>query len=197
MTHHKTGEFYLGIVDRISGKPWIPSGFMLDLLKTFTEFSTANEQSRKALVGGIFELGLAECLIMEGIGPFYFKARLESVPIHSYDLLLYHRTAPVAISAKVSTAERWKQAAYEGLALESKFPESKQYLITAGRESDPKISQHISNGCAPGLYGYIDARNSAWDKLLSKLAHRKIDSSLGFHIAGNGIKSRFGPLGPS
>lgn len=197
MTVGKTGDIYLDLLRRIRIKPWKASRFMLDLLKEFKQFPMESEQSRKAVAGGVFEFGLAECLIKEGIGPFYFRAKLENVPIHSYDLLLYHKTAPVVISAKVSTAERWKQAAYEGLALEGAFPNMEQYLVLGTSKGPARISKYIAQGIAPGLNGCLDATTSDMDELLTKLARKKARSRPGFQLAKSGIKSKLGPLGPS
>jgi len=192
----KSGERYHDLLHGISGKNWTPCKFLQKLCGEFGGIPAKNEQARKSIVGRIFEFALAECFVRQNIGPFYYKAELKQVKGHTFDFLFYRTNSPIAISAKVSIAERWKQAAYEGLALRVKYPQSKQYLITSDSRENADVNWRIANGRASGIDGCLDATTPSWNEFLSNLGKKQSDKKLAFQISSRDImSSRSGPLG--
>ena len=94
--------------------------------------------SDRSVHGRIFEFVIGEILARNGIAPLYYQAQLRHVPLANFDWLLYHPINPVTISCKTKARERWKQAAYEGLALKRVYPQAINYLVTIEKISKTK-----------------------------------------------------------
>ena len=92
----------------------------------------------RSVHGKIFEFVIGEILARNGIVPLYYQAQLRHVPLANFDWLLYHPISPVTISCKTKARERWKQAAYEGLALKKVYPQAINYLVTIEEVSKPQ-----------------------------------------------------------
>ena len=104
-------------------------------MSIFTEQFAGKDRS---VHGKIFELVIGEVLARNGIAPLYYQAQLRHVPLANFDWLLYHPISPVTISCKTKARERWKQAAYEGLALKKVYPQAINYLVTIEKISKPE-----------------------------------------------------------
>ena len=98
-----------------------------------------NEQSKKSLRGAVFEYVIGEVLLLKGLTPLYHQAELRHVPLAKFDWLLYHPQKPVSISCKTSARERWKQAAYEGMALKQVYSHAINYFVSV--DALPKIDE--------------------------------------------------------
>jgi hypothetical protein len=71
-----------------------------------------------SLNGAVFEALISMALCRESILPHYMQAHLWDVPVKNYDCIIYTREfSPVALSAKMTLRERWKQADHEAVAL--------------------------------------------------------------------------------
>ena len=102
-----------------------------------------SEQSKKGLHGAVFEYVIGEVLLLEGLTPLYHQAELRHVPLAKFDWLLYHPKKPVSISCKTSGRERWKQAAYEGMALKQVYSHAVNYFVSVKElpNTDEKIEE--------------------------------------------------------
>jgi hypothetical protein len=80
------------------------------------------------------------------------------VPNVVYDLLLYSKErGPIAISAKTSLRERYKQADLEGRALKAVHKRALSYLITLDDKEAERVSGKIARGEVLGLDKVITA----------------------------------------
>lgn len=93
-----------------------------------TEFPNNNSVN-----GTIFENLLLIVFTRAGISPIYYQAKMALVPNVDFDMVLYNRKTPVAISAKTSLRERWKQADIESMALKYVHRKAKCYLLTLSK----------------------------------------------------------------
>ena len=111
-----------------------PHKFVANVMNSFDRAtSEKNEQSKKSLRGAVFEFVIGEVFLLKGIMPLYHQAELRHVPLAKFDWLLYHPRHPVSISCKTSSRERWKQAAYEGMALKQVYSHATNYLVSIER----------------------------------------------------------------
>lgn len=128
--------------------------------------------------GRVFEYVLAEILKLEAITPFYPQAKLRYIPYAAYDFLLYDDKSPVVLSAKTSLRERWKQAAFEGLALREKYPLAETYLVTLNADEAVNIQDKITAREAPGLEACVHAKSVAFNELIAQLKKRQFMEAL-------------------
>ncbi len=120
--------------------------------------------------GKIFELCLATLFIREKLLPFYMQARIAFVPNVNYDFILYTRQlGPIAISAKTTLRERYKQADLEAVALKYVHRKSKSYLVTTDESESRNVNKKIINGGLLGLDQSICALNDEFDELIKNL----------------------------
>ncbi|HNY61183.1 MAG TPA: hypothetical protein PL190_03325 [Caldisericia bacterium] len=123
-----------------------------------------------AINGKIFELCLATLFIRENLLPFYMQARVAFVPNVNYDFILYTlQLGPIAISAKTTLRERYKQADLEAVALKYVHRKSKCYLITLDEPESRNVNKKITNGGLLGLDQSICALNNELDGLIKHL----------------------------
>lgn len=118
----------LDVCEDYTGVPHKLVSAVMDEFGNATE--TRGEQSKKNLRGAVFEFVIGEVLLLESVTPIYYQAQLLNVPLACFDWFLYHPKYPVSISCKTSARERWKQAAYEGMALKRVYPQSLNYLVS-------------------------------------------------------------------
>jgi len=122
------------------------------------------------LNGMIFEYILATLLIREKLLPFYLQAKVVFVPNVHYDLLLYtEEFGPVAISAKTSLRERYKQADLEAIALKYVHRRAQCYLVTLNKKEGEGVKQKIKKGDVIGLDQVILAETGDIDNLMCSL----------------------------
>ncbi|MDD9842224.1 MAG: hypothetical protein OXU76_06185, partial [Alphaproteobacteria bacterium] len=147
---NETGQTYQALIADISEDKdsQTLANYICKILETDMGVS---EQARKAQVGTIFELLMAEMLLQHKIMPFYRQATLLNVPLSKFDFLCYHPQRPVVFSTKFSLAERWRQTAFEGASLKQVYRHGKCYLITYKRESVKKRNDEIEDGRIFGI----------------------------------------------
>lgn len=123
-----------------------------------------------SLRGAIFELVLALALVREEVIPFYTQARVELVPNVNFDFILWtSEYGPVAISAKTSLRERYKQADLEAMALSSVHRKSKSFLVTLEGLEAARVKAKIVSGDVLALTDVILATSSQFDDLICEL----------------------------
>lgn len=126
--------------------------------------------SNNAINGRMLEYLICETLKREGITPFYYQAKFKLVPNIDFDLVCYHPSRPVVLSAKVSLRERYKQAVLEGFILGQVYRDSKTYLITLSDEQ-ARERRKVESGAIVGLKDIIRADFKDYDALLEELKH--------------------------
>ncbi len=127
-------------------------------------------QDSNALNGYMFEDLLATALIREGVLPFYMQAKAAFVPNVHYDILLYTPArGPIAISAKTSLRERYKQADLEAIALKYVHVRAQFHIVTLDNEGAASLGAKIRDGGFVGLDSVVTARSRRFDDLLEKL----------------------------
>ncbi len=130
----------------------------------------ARAETSNALNGYIFEYILATVLIRRKLLPLYMQARAAFVPNVDYDLLLYtDRLGPVALSAKTSLRERYKQADLEAIALKYVHPNAKMYLVTLNSNDVTSVMKEIEDGSLTGIDSVVAATTTDFDDLVNKL----------------------------
>jgi len=123
-----------------------------------------------ALSGYMFEYVLATALIRENLLPFYMQARAAFVPNVHYDILLYTPAlGPIALSAKTSLRERYKQADLEAIALKYVHRRAQCHLVTLDEVEAHSVSAKIRSGDVIGLDSVVVAHKSEFDKLFENL----------------------------
>lgn len=150
----------------------------IDLLwrKYQNEFSEDNSVN-----GKVFEYILISLLINKEILPFYIQAKVAFVPNVDFDLLIYSKEKPIALSVKTSLRERYKQADLEAIALKYVHRKAESYLITLNSEESISVNKKIENGDVIGIDRVIDANkrgiNDFFDRLQNVAAVKagKID----------------------
>ena len=94
------------------------------------------------------------------------------MPASKMDFLLYDEHEPVVFTCKLSLAERWRQAAFEGMFLKNIYPKGRCYLI-AGKEKDvTKRNRDIAQGEIGGIDQCYMADSEGLKELLIELSNR-------------------------
>lgn len=168
---HKAGEIYLTLLDSMTYGS--PSQFVKIAYSKYQQ----DFPSRPSLNGLIFEFLICEALVREGITPFYYQARFAHVPNADFDIVLYHPYRPVALSAKTSLRERYKQADLEGLALRQVYRNAESHLLTMDDEY-MNVQDKIKSGDVAGLSSCIRADRADFNSLLKTLKGRKFELAL-------------------
>lgn len=120
--------------------------------------------------GLIFEYILATLLIREEILPFYLQAKVVFVPNVDYDILIYTKEfGPIALSAKTSLRERYKQADLEAIALKYVHRKAKNYLITLDSKEGDRVRKKIMTGDVIGLDDVVIANTPAFSDFIQNL----------------------------
>ena len=141
-----------------------PHEFIRQAYSTYLEVHGSNN----SVNGKMLEYLICETLKREGITPFYYQAKFKLVPNVDFDLVCYHPTRPVVLSAKVSLRERYKQAVLEGFILGQVYRSSKTYLITLSNEQT-RERRKIQSGAIVGLEDILRADCPDYDAMLEEL----------------------------
>jgi len=124
--------------------------------------------------GKVFEEIIGYILAREGCIPFYMQAQVAYVPNVNYDFILYdNEFGPIALSAKTSLRERWKQADLEAVALKYVHRNASSYAITLHeREAATRVSK-LKDSMA--INDFILATSSKFDALINEMKKRKFE----------------------
>lgn len=143
-----------------------PSEFIDKIWKKYLKFGKFDN----SINGKIFEYILSAILINKNLLPFYTQAKVAFVPNADYDLLFYCKEkGPIALSAKTSLRERYKQADLEAVALKYVYRKSESYLITMDETEAKNIQEKVKNGEVIGINKVIYALNNEFNELLEYL----------------------------
>ncbi len=130
-------------------------------------------QQAKPIKGKIFELLIGEMLIMHRIVPFYAQAKMWKFPMSKIDFLLYNERAPVIFTCKVSLAERWRQAAFEGISMKNIYREGQCFLISANEQDVNNRNIDIKNNRIDGIDECFMANSTEFKKKLIYLSKNR------------------------
>ncbi len=137
----------------------------------------SNYPNNNSLNGNIFENLIILSLAREGIENIYYQAELSYVPSAIFDIFLFNKIAPLALSIKTTLRERWKQADLEALAVKQVHKNSKCYVLTT---SENEVRARRKNDKSyNGLDGFILVHTNEYDKFVKKIKDQE------FIIAGN------------
>ncbi|MBM0867006.1 PDDEXK family nuclease [Staphylococcus auricularis] len=150
-----------------------PSQF---IRKTWNYYKS-NYPNNNSLNGSIFENLIILSLAREGIENIYYQTELSFVPSAIFDIFLYNKNEPVALSIKTTLRERWKQADLEALAVKQVHKNSKCYVLTTS-ESEVR-ARRKNDKSYNGLDGFILVHTSEYDNFVKKIKDQE------FIIAGD------------
>ena len=141
----------------------LASEYVLDIWRKYEALNINNANTN----GAIFEYIIASLLIREQILPFYTQAKAAFVPNVIYDFLIYCQNMPIAISAKTSLRERYKQADLEGIALKYVHRKAKSYLLTLSTREANTLKEKIKDGQIIGIDEIIDMNSDDINELVA------------------------------
>lgn len=141
----------------------VASEYVLDIWRKHEALNINNANTN----GAIFEYIIASLLIREQILPFYTQAKAAFVPNVIYDFLIYCQNMPIAISAKTSLRERYKQADLEGIALKYVHRKAKSYLLTLSTREANTLKEKIKDGQIIGIDKIIDINTDDINELVA------------------------------
>ena len=141
-------------------------------LNTLDEVSDKGQQD-KPVKGGAFEFMVGEMLIMHGLVPFYTQVEMWKVPMSKMDFLLYDENEPVVFTCKFSLAERWRQAAFEGMFLKNIYRRGWCYLVSAKPGEVAQRNDDIDQGNIKGIDKCFLAGGEEFRDLLVSLSKKK------------------------
>ena len=167
----RSAKVYCQALDRVE-RYKKPSQFVANL---WTCYQSTRKNYNPSITGRVFEYALSEIFKRELIVPFYPQAGVRFIPFATYDFLFYDNQAPVVVSAKTSLRERWKQAAFEGRALQEIYPWAQSYLVTLDPQEAGTIQTKIDEREAPGLAACVVATTSEFDCLIDELNSRTFE----------------------
>lgn len=167
------------------GKPHLAAQLVLDVVPDLAPLSdlsssefvthawgmaTAKPESTKDLRGGIFEAVLTAAFIRADLSPFYVQAQVQHVPNVNFDFVFWtEEHGPVAVSAKTSLRERYKQADLEAMALSNVHRRSRSFLVTLDADEAARVKAKISTGDVIALTDVVIANSISFDRLIEEI----------------------------
>ena len=130
-------------------------------------------QQLKKLSGDAFEFLIGEMLVMHGLVPFYTQVKMWKIPMSKVDFLLYDEHEPVVLTCKSSIAERWRQAAFEGIFLKNIYHRGQCYLVSADSKGVQKRNANIDDGEIAGIDRCFLAGGEEFKKFLEDLSAKR------------------------
>lgn len=127
------------------------------------------EQPDRVVHGHFFELVIGETLAQQGIACLYHQAEIRHVPLATFDWFLYHKTTPVTVSCKTKARDRWKQAAYEAMALKRVYPQAVNYLVTIEEVDNIEDKKKLA---LQTIDHYVIASSPEYDDAIEEIADR-------------------------
>ncbi|MCY4288324.1 MAG: hypothetical protein OXC63_07015 [Aestuariivita sp.] len=168
MSETKTKDVYSQLIQKVSARDFSDNlhGFvqmMMDLYEDTTGLD-------RSIHGKYFEYIVGESLALSGIKNMYYQATVNHVPLAMFDWFLYDEIYPVSISCKTKARERWKQAAYEGLALKQVYVGATNYLVTL--EPTANIG-HKKINAPRSIDHFIVATQPEYTKAIKRISERQ------------------------
>ncbi len=156
---------YCDILDKIT-KYSKAHQFVSDMMSAYDNLS---EKPDRSIHGRFFELIIGETLARKGVLYLYYQAEIRQVPLAIFDWFLYHEISPVTVSCKTKSRDRWKQAAYEAMALKRVYSQAVNYLVTIEKVTDIENKKKL----APQTIDYfVVASNPEYDDALEEITSK-------------------------
>lgn len=166
----KTTQLYHSLLENVDINN-SPHQFVRCVMSNFDGLEPKPDRS---VHGRIFEYAIGEALARKGILPLYYQAELLHVPLATFDWFLYDPIRPVSISCKTKARDRWKQAAYEGMALKRVYAQAVNYLVTI-EELSKTGSKKVE---APQTIDhFVLATEPEFDDVVEKIARHKFSEA--------------------
>lgn len=141
-----------------------PHKFVSEMMNLFEK---QYPQVDRSIHGRLFEYVIGESLAQQGIRFLYYQAEVLHIPLATFDWLLYHPVTPVSISCKTKARDRWKQAAYEAMALKRVYTQAENYLVTI----EPLSRTATKKQQAPDIIDeYLIATEPNYSEAISKIS---------------------------
>ena len=146
-----------------------------EYIAKFWELYEAGTKEDNSINGKVFEYLIISLLINNNILPVYVQAKVAFVPNVDFDLLLYSKEKPIALSIKTSLRERYKQADLEAIALKYVHRKAECYLLTLNEQEVKSVNEKIKTGDVIGIDNVIDLRSKAINELINELKEIQFD----------------------
>ena len=153
---------YRNILDKIT-KYSKAHRFVSDMMSAYENLP---EKPDRSIHGHFFELVIGETLARKGICYLYYQAEIRQVPLAIFDWFLYHEVSPVTVSCKTKPRDRWKQAAYEAMALKRVYSQAVNYLVSIEEVRDIENKKKLA---PQTLDHYVVASNPEYDDALEEI----------------------------
>ncbi|NRB10597.1 MAG: hypothetical protein HRU35_03140 [Rickettsiaceae bacterium] len=138
--------------------------------KLVNELWNRYNPSSPSLNGSVFEGILAAIFYRSNIIPLFIQAKISFVLNVDFDFVLYSKEyGPIALSAKTSLRERYKQADLEGMMLKQVHRKAKSFLLTLNKQEANGVNKKIANGEVLGIDDVVVVNDKKFDTLISYL----------------------------
>ena len=159
-------EIYISEISKLEMTQPEPHEFVNAMMNAFQNLSSPPDRS---IHGRYFEYVIGETLAQQGVKYLYYQAEVRHVPLATFDWFMYHDTHPVSVSCKTKARDRWKQAAYEAMALKNVYVQAKNYLVTIEKLSATDEKKIISPN---SIDYYIVATKPEYSDAIRDIAKR-------------------------
>ena len=166
----KDGEVlqtYLKVLGSFTMEYDNPCEFMQGFMEWYENFKSNN-----TINGGVFEFAIMECLVREGVVPFYHQGTFPNIRGTRFDFVLWDGNNPVVLSAKKTLRERVKQADWEGKFLKVIYPFCSYYLVTMDEEEKVRTQRKKEAMEFDGLTECVLAHSWRFNELIDCLSKR-------------------------
>ena len=163
------------VKDILSANPLTGSFVASEFIEKYYGIYLADHKAGNSISGGVFEQLILIALLKSGLTPVYKQVKLAFVPNVKYDLLLYNKDAPIVISAKTSTRERWKQADLEAVALKYVHRKAECFLLMYD-SAEYNVRKGAGNSYL-GIDDFILATAPAFDDLINEMKKKVFTES--------------------
>lgn len=159
-----------------------------EVISYYYEKYQSDFPNNNSINGTIFEDLLLIVFIRAGITPIYYQAKMALVPNVDFDIVLYNRKTPVAVSAKTSLRERWKQADIESMALKYVHRKAQCYLLTLSKKEVE--TRRKEENAYVGIDEFILANEPEFDEWLERIKSIKFGESESIELVENAATSK-------
>ncbi|MBP8006374.1 MAG: hypothetical protein KAZ18_05700 [Acinetobacter sp.] len=164
-------KFVLERTENIDGR--LPSEQVSLLWKTYCQDYPHRENN---LNGKLFEAVLATIMLKNGISPIFVQAKVVFVPNVNFDFIVYSKEfGPIAISAKTSLRERYKQADLESVSLKYVHRKARCFLVTMDKEEATRLERKRINGDLLGIDEIVLGDEDSFDEMVIFLSNLNLE----------------------
>ncbi|MFW2057120.1 hypothetical protein F4U02_14550 [Acinetobacter haemolyticus] len=164
-------KFVLERTENIDGR--LPSEQVSLLWETYCRDYPHRENN---LNGKLFEAVLATILLNNGVSPIFVQAKVVFVPNVNFDFIVYSKElGPIAISAKTSLRERYKQADLESVSLKYVHRKARCFLVTMDKEEAARLERKRINGDLLGIDEIVLGDEESFNGMVAFLSNLNLE----------------------